>query len=297
MRQSIRNISLAALALLGLFLVPAYVLIGERRPAAVEPAQVFAAYVKATYARDFTSAYRLIASLDRRLKPEHVYADERGSFTGFTLEVARKLSEFVRAEPLHTELAGRQARVKLKIQFPDADPLSQLLLDWNEAKLNGLSRAERRRILSEIERLGRQNRLSMLESQEESLLVQEGPAWRVFFNWASGFRVHFQALVPPSGIIMAKPAPTETIVRRKEPFTVVYRVHNRTPRDIFARINHRVEPPALARHLRMFECSMLLPIRLLPGEQGEYSTTYMIDSDLPDGAKEISVTYEFELES
>jgi hypothetical protein len=298
-RRKMRGLRTTALALLGtivLLLPPAYLLAYKHR-AATEPDQVLAAYLKASYARDFAAAYRLISVRDRRLKTERVYAQERGSFTGFTLEVARKLSEFVRFERTHSEVDTKQARIKMKLQFPDPDKLSQLLSDWHEGTLNTLSRAEQRKILSLLDALGSENKLHMIDAEEESLLLKEGRNWRVFFDWASGVRVNFQAVVPASGTILAAPVTKETIVRRKEPFMIGYRVKNRTEHDIFARVIHRIEPAGFTRHLRMFECSLFVPVRLSPGEQSNYSTTYMVDGDLPDIVKELSVTYEFQLEN
>ena len=291
------NILLVSLAVLLLVLLPVSLLTVERRPAATEPVQVFADYIKAAYARDFRRAYRFISSQDKRLKKEQIYVRERGAFAGFTLDVTRKLSEFVEFEPRHVQLEGDRARVNLKLRFPDADSLSGLLLDWNEEKLNALPKTEQKRILMMLAGLSRQNKMTMIEGEEESVLVKEGPAWRVLLDWASAVRVSFSAVVPDTGIIEAAPVSKETLIRPKEPFTIAYRVKNRTQRAIFARIAHRLEPKNLAQHLTMLECSLVLPVKLAPGEQTEYSTTYLIDGELPETTKELSVTYEFKVES
>ncbi|HET8562738.1 MAG TPA: cytochrome c oxidase assembly protein, partial [Candidatus Binatia bacterium] len=253
------NILLVSLAVLLLVLLPVSLLTVERRPAATEPVQVFADYIKAAYARDFRRAYRFISSQDKRLKKEQIYVRERGAFAGFTLDVTRKLSEFVEFEPRHVQLEGDRARVNLKLRFPDADSLSGLLLDWNEEKLNALPKTEQKRILMMLAGLSRQNKMTMIEGEEESVLVKEGPAWRVLLDWASAVRVNFSAVVPDTGIIEAAPVSKETLIRPKEPFTIAYRVKNRTRRNIFARIVHRVEPKGLAQHLAMLECSLVLP--------------------------------------
>jgi hypothetical protein len=41
----------------------------------------------------------------------------------------------------------------------------------------------------------------------------------------------------------------------------------------------------------------LLPVRLLPGEEQTYNSTYAVRSDLPDGVKNLNVTYEFKVEN
>jgi hypothetical protein len=284
------------LAGLFFFALPVCWLTAERRPSA-PPSLVFAEYIKAAYARDFSNAYRLISLQDRRLKTEQVYVRERGSFTGFTLEVTRLLSEFVQSTPVLTQLEGNRARVKLILQYPDANSLSQLLLDWDEDKLNALPRPEQIKILSAVSTLKRQDKINMIEGEEETTLIKEGRSWRVFLDWASGVRVNFDATVPDPAIVEAAPLTKTTLIRRNEPFIIVYRVKNRSQKPVFARIAHHVEPKEIAQYLRLFECGLLLPVRLRPGELGEFTSVYLVHGDLPEGGKELRVHYEFKLES
>jgi hypothetical protein len=39
-----------------------------------------------------------------------------------------------------------------------------------------------------------------------------------------------------------------------------------------------------------------LPVKLSPGKETEYSTTYAVRPDIPVGAREMNITYEFKLE-
>jgi hypothetical protein len=39
-----------------------------------------------------------------------------------------------------------------------------------------------------------------------------------------------------------------------------------------------------------------LPVRILPGEEQTYSSTYVVRGDIPDGTKSVDVTYEFKVE-
>jgi hypothetical protein len=38
-----------------------------------------------------------------------------------------------------------------------------------------------------------------------------------------------------------------------------------------------------------------LPVELRPGQESEFSTTYMVRGDIPDGVKELNVTYDFQV--
>jgi cytochrome c oxidase assembly protein Cox11 len=108
-------------------------------------------------------------------------------------------------------------------------------------------------------------------------------------------RVGFDAKVEFASL-EAQPLIKETVTRPNELFTISYKVKNRSAKDLFARIVHRVEPQAVAQHLDIVECALLLPVRLLPGEEQEYDSTYLVRGDLPEGTKEFNVTYEFKVE-
>ena len=45
-----------------------------------------------------------------------------------------------------------------------------------------------------------------------------------------------------------------------------------------------------------FASSFREPVRMLPGEEKEYASTYLLQGELPDDAKELNVTYEFKVE-
>ena len=72
---------------------------------------------------------------------------------------------------------------------------------------------------------------------------------------------------------------------------------NRTAKQIVTRIGHRVEPQELAQFLDLVECALLLPVRVQPGEEQVYHSTYMVRGDLPDGTKTLNVIYEFKIEN
>jgi hypothetical protein len=261
-----------------------------------EPFNTVEAYLKNSYARDFKKAYRYISLGDRQLKAERVYVREKGSFSGFPLALTRKLSEFIELRPLQTsrEQDG-QMRIKVEAKYPDANSLSAILLDWNEERLNALSSSMQRDILSTLDQMNRAGEIKTIEGEEEFTLVREGTSWRVYLDWAGGIRVSYDAVVPPTDSIEAVPVNKTTTIRPSELFTIAYRVKNRTAQTISTRITHRIEPDDLSAHLDIIDCALLLPVELRPGEESEFSTTYMVRGDLPEGTKELHVTYDFQV--
>ncbi|MGH7784863.1 MAG: cytochrome c oxidase assembly protein, partial [Candidatus Binatia bacterium] len=183
----------------------------------------------------------------------------------------------------------------LDVKYPDANSLSALLFDWDEDRLNALAPAAQREILAKIDQLNWAGKIPTIAGKEEFSLIREGRNWRIFFDWAAGVHVRYSAVVPPTQPIAAVPVNEQTTIRPGELFTIAYRVKNRTDQPLSTRIVHRIEPQELRQHLDIIECALLLPVKLLPGQESEFSTTYMMRSDFPEGPKELKVTYEFQV--
>ncbi len=287
-------LSLAGLALL---IVPVSYLLFGSSPSRTDPVQVLSSYLRAAYARDFKQAYGFISSQDRRLKGEKIYVRERGPFSGFTLEVTKKLAEWIEAAPLEQEFNGNHARIKLKLRLPDANGLSEHLFQWDEERLNALAPSERRALIEKLEQWNRAGKIPVIEGEETFNLVKEGKGWSVFLDWASGVRIAFDALVPEGAGLEVSPVPKEVVIQSGELFNVAYRVKNRSKQEVSARIRHHLRPKELAQHLDLVECALFLLVRMSPGEEQEYSSTYLVRGDLPEGQRHLFVTYEFEVAS
>jgi Cytochrome c oxidase assembly protein CtaG/Cox11 len=254
------------------------------------------AYLKNAYARDFKKAYRNISLRDRQLKTERVYVREKGSFTGFPLAVTSKLAEFIELQPLEAvREQDDRTRVKLEVKYPDASSLSAILLDWDEERLNALPSSAQREILTTLDKLNRAGQIETIQGQEEFTLVKEGASWRVYLNWADGVRVSYDSVVPPNEAIEAVPVTRVTTIRPGELFTIAYRVKNRTAEPISTRITHRIGPDEIRHYLDIIDCALLLPVELRPGQESEFTTTYMVRGDLPERIKELNVTYDFQV--
>jgi hypothetical protein len=296
MRPKFRTLIFVLAAGFLLILPPIYLLSSEGRNPSNEPVHVIEQYLRLLYARDFSHAYGLISARDQKVKSAKVYVQERGPFSGFASEVAGELAELIEVQPVHQTTDGDRLRIKLAMKVPDANDIAPLLLNWDEERLNALPILEKRKILAALEKHRRAGELKMLEGEEEFTLVKERSQWKILVDWAAGLRVSFAAKVDDFGAIEAHPVTRETVTRPNEPFTITYKIKNRSPEDFFARIIHLVEPRAVAQHLDIIECALLLPVRVLAGEEQEYSSTYLIRGDLPDGTKELNVTYEFKVE-
>jgi Cytochrome c oxidase assembly protein CtaG/Cox11 len=296
MRLHIKSLLFLVAAALLLFLPPAYLLGEKQHNDNNAPVRILTDYLKAVYSRDFKQAYRFISAPDQRLKQERIYIRERGPFTGFALQVATKLSEFIEFTPAQIQIDGDRAQITLAFKAPDMNSVGGLLSDWDEERLNALSTNEQKKVLAAIDDLKRTGKLEVIEGQEKFTLVREGLNWRLFLDWASGVKVNFATIVPPGGLIEAKPTIKQTVIQPNELFTIAYRVKNLTGKDIFARITHRITPAAASEYLDLVECSLLLPVRLHPGEESSYSSTYVVRGDIPDDVKRLDVTYEFKIE-
>jgi len=254
-------------------------------------------YLKLLYARDLRQAYRFISADDQRLKMANAYVRERGAFTGFALDVARKLAGLIEIRPLSNQLEGAHHHVTVAMKLPDANSIAKLLFDWDEKKLNTLSVTERKNLLSTIDSLIAAKKLPMIEGEEKFALVKEGSKWKVFLDWAAGAQVQFAATLPPGVGLAAEPLTKQTVVRSGDLFTVGFKVSNPTAQEIVTRIVHRVEPKELAQYLDLVECALLLPVRVRPSEAQTYRSTYVVRGDLPDGTKTVNVIYEFRIEN
>jgi hypothetical protein len=262
-----------------------------------EPVQTLTQYVRFLYARDFRQAYRFISAEDQRLKKSDDYVRERQPFTGFALDVARKLAGLIEIHPLSSTTDDQHNRLRVAMKLPDANSVAPLLHDWDDKRLNTLSATERKKILATIDNWAGAMKLPMIEGEENFVMVKEGSKWKVFLDWAAGAQVQFAATLPAGNEISAAPTTKETVARSGDTFTIGFKVTNPTTKEVMTRIIHRVEPKELAPYLDLVECALLLPVRVQPGEEQLFNSTYLVRGDLPDGAKTLKVTYEFKVES
>jgi hypothetical protein len=262
-----------------------------------EPAAVARAYLRAVYARDFAEAYHYVSSEDRRIRNLDRYLRQRGPFGGFALEVGKILAAMVEIEITPAQSAENRLLVTARYQAPDPEKLSALLLGWNGYRLNSLSPNERKQIIEAIERQKRDRTIDMIPGEEKMTLTKESDGWRVFLNWAAGVTIPFRTIVPePAAAILDVSLSRKQVVTQPgELFEIVLKIRNRSNQPVIARVGHIVEPKELADYVEFVQCGFLLPLRLQHGPEQEYSGTYLLRGSLPEGVRELRLSYDFRL--
>jgi hypothetical protein len=247
-------------------------------------------YIRATYARDYEEAYSYIAAADQRLKDRASYVRDRGAFTGFTLQIAKILANYIEISALETRLDGG-AKIKIKFKVPDASKLGPMLHDWDNDRLDALPGSERKAMVTAIEKLGQSRGIEMVEGEDVFDLVKEGESWKIVLNWASGVNVGFQTSIPTTVPVEARLQRSNIATRPGEIFKVVLNVKNTSKEQLFVRIGHLIDPQGFRDYLDLVECGFLLPVRLAPGKEEEFVSTYLLRGSLPEGVRQLNVTY------
>jgi hypothetical protein len=248
-------------------------------------------YVRATYARDYEEAYSHIATSDQRLKDRASYVRDRGAFSGFALEIARVLASYIELKPIETRVIDGQAKIKIKFEVPDAGKLAPMLHDWDIDQLDGLSGSQRKALLADIDSLRQKHAIEMVQGEDVFELIKEGASWKIVLNWASPVNVGFQTSIPSSVPVEARLGHSDVVTRPGEIFKVVLNVKNTSQEQVLARIGHLVDPYAVRDYLDLVDCGFLLPVRLAPGKEEEFVSTYLLRKNLPEGVRRLNVTY------
>jgi hypothetical protein len=250
-------------------------------------------YVRATYARDFVAAYRFISAEDRKVRDLNSYLQQRGPYSGFVLEAARKLGEFIEVEPLSTREAAGRMQTVIRYRVPDPQKIAPLLLQWDPRRLNSLPDAERRQIIDALDQRKQQDSLEMSEGQEIFELIREANEWRVLLNWAAGVKIPLKLDLSKSPDLDVALSQNEFVLQPGDLFEIVLRIKNRAQQPVTVRIGHLVEPSTIADYLDFVQCGFLLPVTVQPDKEQEFSGTYMLRGSLPEGVRGLNLTYDF----
>jgi hypothetical protein len=282
-------VALALLAALGFHFFTA-----QKPKAVVEPFEIVEAYLKATQARDYVTAYRFIAAADRRMWDEQTYLRAQRPLAGFALILARKLADDMEIRVIERDMKGDRARLTLDYKVPAADEVSALLYNWDQDKLNALSRAEQQPIIGALEKMRKAGNMINMEGRETFNLVKEDGRWKVFLDWASGIKVSFNAALPSDSLVEVEVLKRELFASVDEPFQTNLKFWNRGQREVVARIDHLIEPREFAGRVAMIACGFLRPLTLYPGEVREVSSAYLLDPGFPKDTT-LSITFEINL--
>jgi hypothetical protein len=285
-----------------LFFLLAFLLAGQGSLSAAasavsfqDPTRVLQAYLRATYARDFSEAYRYISTADRKLRDLDRYVRQRGSFNGFALEIARKLSKAIAIKLARREESADRILLVAKYQVPDPKKLSSWLLNWDAYRLSSSSAAERKQLFDRIENSRQDGSLPMSAAEEKFELIKENGEWRIFLNWAAGVKIPFRLDLSKSADPDVSLSKNDIVTQPGELFEIILRIKNRTDQPVTARIGHWVEPINVADYLDFVQCGFLLPVTIAPAKEEQFSGTYLLQGSLPEGVRQLSLTYDFRL--
>jgi hypothetical protein len=283
------------LSQIALVLAAAGLLAAERTIDMGDPAQVIQAYLRATFARDFIEAYRLISAQDRKVRDLNRYVQFRGAFSGFVLQAAKKLSDAVKIELLEQKKIGDKLHLLVKYRVPNAKKIAPLLLNWDSYRLNSLSAGDRDQLLTALDSQRRDGSLEMIDGETRFELVREGNEWRVFLNWASGVKIPVRLDLSKAAGLEVSLSDREVAVLPGEIFKILLKVKNKTNDAITARIGHLVEPKDSADHLDVVQCGFLLPVTIPPAMEQEYSGIYLLRGNFPEGVRQLELKYDFDI--
>jgi hypothetical protein len=253
---------------------------------------VVKAFLQASYARDFATAYRLISSIDQRVRDEKIYLRSHANLNGFALELARKLAAEMEVWVIDQKVGPSKARFEVGYRVPTGDEIAAQLFDWNPAKLNALSPNEQRRLFETIDSAKNRGRMVAIEGRETFDLVPEKSGWKIFLDWSSRARIVFKALQPRSGELEVQFLRNDFLVKIDDPFEIDFTVQNRTHRSIIVTLNHRFEPRRMAENVDMIACGSLAPFRLGPQAIQGISSHYLLRAGIPKQTR-LSIIYDF----
>lgn len=260
-----------------------------------DPVFVLQSYLRAIYARDFAAAYRSISTADQRVRDLNRYIRQRGPFHGFALQIAKRLSEAIQLTIAQREAGPDRIRMVVDYRVPDARQLAPLLLNWDVRRLNSLAAHERRQMLEEVEKKIADNAIDVSEGQETFELVREGGAWRVFLDWAAGVKVTLRLDIARAADLDVVLSKNQFVLQPGELFEIALKINNRAGEAVTARIGHIVEPNAIADFLDFVQCGFLQPVTIPAAIEQEFTGTYLLRGSLPEGIRQLNLTYDFRL--
>lgn len=256
---------------------------------------VVQSFLRATYARDYRAAYRFLSSADQRVRDETGYIQAQGAFSGFTLEVASKLAEFMELSVIDRSGDNQRQMVKVAYSVPSPQDLSPMVFGWDSEKLNSLSPPERKQLLDTLAARKKDGALITLSGQETFELVREDKVWKVFKNWAAGTKIRLTTTLPDNSDIDVRLSHKEIITTGDEPFQINIQIANRGNQTVVMTMGHVVEPLEAADEMEMIECGLSRPMTLEPGREQEFSMAYLVSEITRKSIREFTVTYAFEI--
>ncbi len=284
-----------ALLIAGLAIV-AYFLIQQSSIEADRPQATLDAYLRATYARNFAVAYDYLSSADRQVRTRQNYVDSQGGYSGFTLEVAQQLASFMKVWLVDQKESGGRLVIKVGYRVPAPAELNDLLLEWDQDRLNSLSTEKQKELLAELDARNKAGKILNIEGQETIDLIEGPEGWKIFLAWAAGTRVLLQSKVSDANKLAVRFAAAEVIAKSDELFLVNVKIKNPAAHGVTFTVRHLLVPPAIADNLQLVECGLLTPTTLDPQQEKEFAMAYLLEATAGKTHRDIKLTYEFNIQ-
>jgi Cytochrome c oxidase assembly protein CtaG/Cox11 len=291
--------SLAVLILFApLVLIAAHVHDRDRRQTeANDRLAVIRSYLKATYARDYRTAYGYISAADQRVRDASSYAQGQGELTGFTAQLAGTLADFMDLKLIDESSEGDRSKNKVEYSVPAPEDVSSLVWEWNSEKLNWLSTEEQIVLLDTLAARNRSGNLTRIQGHETFELIREGNTWKIFHDWAAGTKVKVQTALAGRSDVEIELLQKEIITRGEEPFQVNLKINNRSRQRVVLAMRHLIEPSQAADYLEMIDCGLGQRIVLEAGTEREFSMAYLLDESVRNTFRDLALTYAFEVKN
>lgn len=268
---------------------------GRDQTEANAPLEVIQSYLKATYARDYRTAYGYISQADQKVRDEKSYVQGRGEFTGFTARLAGTLANLMDLKLAEEFSDGARKRIKVEYSVPAAEDVSSLVWAWNADKLNSLSTAEQTLLLDALAARKQTGNLTRIQGHETFELIREGNAWKIFHDWAAGTNVKVQTVLAGRSDVEIRLLQKEIITRGEEPFQVSLKINNHGRHRVVLAMRHLIEPSQAADYLEMIDCGLGRGIVLEAGTEQEFSMAYLLDEAVRSNLRNLALTYAFEV--
>ena len=255
---------------------------------------VVKAYLRATRARDFETAYRYIASPDRAARDKNTHVRAEGSLSGFALDLARRLAAEMDVWVIDQKVGSTRAHIEAGYRAPTGEEISSYLADWNTDKLNALSPTEQTALIQALEKLQKSGKMIAIEGRETFALILEQTGWKVFLNWRSQQRVLVKAVQRRAAEVAVTFLRNDFLVKQEEPFQVDFKVTNRTHRAVVVKVDHLFQPRQAEKNIDMIACGSLVPFSLRPQETQEISSAYLLRGNVRRN-QPLEIIYDFKL--
>jgi len=266
------------------------------------PDEIALAYVRAVYARDYTTTWEFISTTDREYKTREQYLAENASFAGLEKDLAYILANWIQFTETRAEVDGDRATITTHVKAPNGNQPEVNEILQTAGRASELTPAERQALFDRLETMYAAGQIEILEGDQTFTLTREPSGimpwldpgeWRVAMDWAGAVVVKLTAEVSPELPWDFYPLQTEVRALPGETLTAIYRVANRSDRTITGKARHFILPEEYEQYFTSIQCFCFIQQTLEPGETQDMTLIFRIDSNVPARVREMENNYVF----